>query len=192
MGQQRALVTCSIPYLLWQHVARLTFPSAWSQKQSTSFRSVSNPYVKRKAYQRVIPTLIRVGIIKPTVLSFPKYTICEGQREHFLNSYILFARCTGFRVGPQSGLETGENASHFALVFALLDFRICRHVTRRVHICSRVRVGVLSVLKPCMRVTFVKIVEAISLLFISRPYVRLRPLYAPSNSLKYLKQLVYY
>ena len=44
---------------------------------------------------------------------------------------------------PQSGLGTGENTSHFALIFSL----VCRQsgkfrVYRRVHIRCRVRVGV--------------------------------------------------
>ena len=61
----------------------------------------------------------------------------EGQREKFRNRYIFF---------HASGLKTGKN-SHFALVFTLVcwqsgQFQICRRVTRRVHIRSRVRVGV--------------------------------------------------
>ena len=53
----------------------------------------------------------------------------------------------GFTSSPQSDLATEENASHFALVVALVcgqsrDFRVCRRVNRRVHYRARVRVGV--------------------------------------------------
>ena len=96
-------------------------------------------WINRKPYQRL---RIRVGImmiIKPTILSLPKQISAKAVLAPF------FAR-------QQSGLGTWENASHFPLVFDLVyrrmdsrrpvEFRVCRRFTRRVHIRSRVRVGV--------------------------------------------------
>ena len=96
-------------------------------------------WINRKPYQRL---RIRVGIImiiKPIILSLPKQISAKAVLA------LFFAR-------QQSGLGTWENASHFALVFDLVyrrmdsrrpvEFRVCRRFTRRVHIRSRVRVGV--------------------------------------------------
>ena len=56
---------------------------------------------------------------------------------------FCFARRAGYRVGPQSRLGTETNA--FVLVCQSGEFRVCRCVTRRVHICSHVRIGVFCV-----------------------------------------------
>ena len=58
----------------------------------------------------------------------------------------FFSRRAGFRVTTIRPWNR-ENASHFALVFTLVcrqsgKFGICCHVSRRLNICSRARIGV--------------------------------------------------
>ena len=84
------------------------------EKNTPVFNFSHLPPLKYKHINAIsrIRRQIRAVIIKPTILPLPKHT--RKQKDFLLH---IFARATGFRDGyrvePQTVLETGDNTSQF-------------------------------------------------------------------------------